>query len=94
MEQLKLTVNFKKKYQMKRFMQILAWMELCGNVGHFTNFLVGLDGDGNARPKFVFEDEDTQNIFDEMRSNLCKEDLKTIPNIKNVGSVDTAFLID
>lgn len=94
MEQLNLTVNFNKKYQMERFLQILAWMEMCGSVGHFTNFLVGLDGDGNARPKFTFEDEEIQNLFNEMRSKLCKEDLKTIPNIKNVGSVDVAFLID
>ena len=94
MEELNLTVKFKKEYQLKRFLQILAWMEMCGNVGHFTNFLVGLDGDGNARPKFIFEDECIQNIFDEMRTTLCKEDLNTIPNIKNVSNVDMAFLID
>ena len=70
MEKINIEVNFKEKRQMKEFMRMLAWMEYCGNIGHCTDFLVILDGDGSARPKFKFEDEDVQKQFDDLRNNM------------------------
>lgn len=95
MNKLNITVSFPKEYQMKKFISILAWIELCGNVGHCTDFIVAMDGDGNARPKFVFENEELQEYFNSIRQQLAMTELKTYPNIKMDGSerFDTAFFI-
>lgn len=93
MSKLNLTVIFPEERQMNVFLNMLAWMELCGNVGHCTDFVVKLDGDGSARPKFIFNDESLQNSYDELRKQYL-DDLKTMPHIKNVGSVDIGFYID
>lgn len=94
MAELKLTVRFPKEYQLNKFINMLAWMELCGNVGHCTDFIVVMDGDGTARPKFIFETEEEQKQFEELRRQLCKEDLSTIPNVRNYGNADILFGID
>lgn len=70
MEKLNIEVSFKEKRQMKEFMRMLAWMEHCGNIGHYTDFLVGLDGGGSARPKFKFEDKEAQKEYEDLRHNM------------------------
>lgn len=70
MEKINIEVSFEEKRQMKEFVRMLAWMEYCGNVGHCTSFLVGLDGDGNARPKFKFENEEMQKKYEDIRRNM------------------------
>lgn len=84
MEKINIEVSFKEKRQMKEFIRILAWMEYCGDIGHYTNFLVGLDGDGSARPKFKFKDENTQKQYDDLRRSMSdikyprkKEEVRT-----------------
>lgn len=57
----------------KHLMNMLAWIELLGNVGHSASFKVYADGDGNCRWKFKFEDEEQQKQFDALRKELCKE---------------------
>lgn len=94
MVELKLTVRFPKDYQMNRFINMLAWMEMCGNVGHCTDFIVVMDGDGTARPKFIFETEELQKQFDEIRRRYAMEDLRTTPNVHNYGNADILFGID
>ena len=61
-----------------QFLNMLAWMELCGNVGHCTDFQVRLGGDGSARPKFKFDSEEMQKSFDDLRTDMISE-LKKIP---------------
>lgn len=94
--ELNITVSFPKEYQMKKFIFMLAWMELCGNAGHCTDFIVMMDGDGNARPKFVFENEELQEYFNSIRQQLAMTEFKTYPNIKMDGGerFDTSFCID
>ena len=96
MSEINITVSFPKEYQMKKFISMLAWMELCGHVGHCTDFIVLMDGDGNARPKFTFETKELQEQFINIRQNLARTTLKTYPNIKIEGikRFDTSFCID
>lgn len=95
MKSININVTFPKEYQLNRFINMLAWMELCGNVGHFTDFVVAMDGDGNARPKFTFDDSGVQKQFDELRKSYAMKELSSIPNYKTVNnSYDISFLID
>lgn len=94
MVELDLKVKFPHQRHMTSFIKMLAWMELCGNVGHCTDFVVVMDGDGSARPKFIFNDDEVQEQFDTLRKNYCECELRTIPNVKDVGSVDMGFGID
>ena len=70
MKKINVEVAFKEERQMKEFMKMLARMEYCGNIGHYTDFLVGLDGDGSARPKFKFEDVETQKTYEDLRRSM------------------------
>ena len=70
MKKINVEVAFKEERQMKEFMKMLAWMEYCGNIGHYTDFLVGLDGDGSSRPKFKFEDVETQKTYEDLRRSM------------------------
>ena len=90
-----ITINFEKEYQLKRFIDILAWMELCGDTGHCTDFLVVMDGDGTARPKFVIEDRDLHARFIETRKKFIQGEFKTYPNYRcDAKKHDIAFCID
>jgi hypothetical protein len=59
--------------QTKHLVNMLAWIELLGNVGHSASFKVFADGDGATRWKFKFENEEEQKMFDNLRKELCKE---------------------
>ena len=78
MKKLSIDVYFPQERHMNQFLNMLAWMELCGNVGHCTDFQVRLDGDGSARPKFKFDSEEMQKSFDDLRTDMISE-LKNIP---------------
>lgn len=69
----------------KEFLKMLAWIELCGSIGHTPKyFKVYVDGDGKARLKFDFDTKEDcleyKNIKKEMLNNYNKkgEDLKEI----------------
>ena len=70
MKKLSIDVYFPQERHMNQFLNMLAWMELCGNVGHCTDFQVRLDGDGSARPKFKFNSEEMQKSFDDLRTDM------------------------
>ena len=90
-EELNIKVKFPKERQMKSFVKMLAWMEFCGNIGHCTDFMVRLDGDGSARPKIEFETEELQESYDELRKSM--NDLyKTTPQYPD--DVDIHICID
>lgn len=91
MTELKITVKFPKDRHINTFVNMLAWMELCGNAGHCTDFQVRLDGDGDARPKFVFENKELQTSYDELRKRYEKKEFRTIPNYP--GDIDVKFSI-
>lgn len=91
MKELNLKVSFKEERQMREFMKMLAWMEYCGNIGHYTDFLVGLDGDGTARPKFKFEDEEVQKQFEDLRRGM--NDIKYPRREKDYILTDMHFSI-
>lgn len=66
----------------KHLFNMLAWIELLGNVGHSASFNVYADGDGNTRWKFKFENKETQEAFDKLRKELCKEYINTHKDIE------------
>lgn len=76
MNTLKFEVTFPDDNQMNEFIKMIAWMELCGNVGHCTDFLVTLDGDGRARPDFKLESEELQKKYDEIKQSLLENEYK------------------
>lgn len=92
MSTLKFEVSFPHERQMNKFINMLAWMELCGNVGHCTDFMVRLDGDGSARPKIKFETEELQKEYDELRKSFLNDEYKRIPMYPD--DVDIHFCID
>lgn len=57
----------------KHLLNMLAWIELLGNVGHSADFKVYVDGDGNSRWKFQFDNQEFQEQFNNLRKELCKE---------------------
>lgn len=93
MSKINVTVEFQLERHMDTFINMLAWMELCGNIGHNTGFIVNLDGDGNARPKFTFDDPALQERFDVIRKGSYRH-LQTAPNVRNVINADVEFRMD
>lgn len=68
----KVTAGFDTVDQANTFVNMLAWMEMCGNIGHSSSFVVHLDGDGAARPKFLFDTAEMQKRYEELRHEMCK----------------------
>lgn len=61
--------------QMKTLIRMLAWMEICGSIGHTTSFFVNYDGDGPARLTFDFGDY--QEEYDDFKESLFEVYKKT-----------------
>jgi hypothetical protein len=57
----------------KDLLNMLAWIELLGNIGHSASFKVFADGDGSTRWKFKFKNKKEQEQFDILRKELLKE---------------------
>lgn len=53
--------------QLNTIMQMLAWMEMCGNIGHCTSFRTIFDGDGTGKIKVSFDNDEEQRAYDAMR---------------------------
>ena len=68
--------------QEEHLINMLAWIELLGNVGHSASFKVYADGDGSTRWTFKFEDEKQQEEFDELRKKLCQEYINNYKDIE------------
>ena len=60
-------------YNKEEFINMLAWIELCGDLGHTCEyFQVGVDGDGAGRLKFKFEDENQQKEYNDIIKEMLK----------------------
>lgn len=77
---LTLTIGGTGKTQ--HFMEMLAWIELLGKVGHSTSFKVYIDGDGSSRWQFQFEDKEEQKKFMEIQRELCKQQINEEKDIE------------
>ena len=68
-------VNIRSKNDTQRhndeFMRMCAWMELCGNIGHYVDFRVNYDGDGPAHLNFNFAGSD-QSRFEQLKAELLE----------------------
>lgn len=65
---IEISANDSNKYE---FMNMLAWIELCGNIGHTCQyFQVGVDGDGSGKMNFKFDDKDLQKDYDELKKEM------------------------
>lgn len=69
----KVEATFDTVDQANTFVNLMAWMEMCGNIGHSSDFVVHLDGDGTVRPKFLFDTAEIQKRYEELRHDMCKE---------------------
>lgn len=65
-----INLYMRNSYQEENLMKMLAWMELCGNVGHSTNFRVIFDGDGTAKIHCNFETEELQEKYNQIRREV------------------------
>lgn len=63
-------ITMRNSYQEKNLMRMFAWMELCGNVGHSTNFNVIFDGDGTAKIHCNFETEELQEKYNQIKKEM------------------------
>lgn len=60
----------RNSFQEENLMKILAWMELCGDVGHYTEFTVCFDGDGDAAIYCDFETEELREKYKVFQKEL------------------------
>ena len=65
-----INLYMRNSYQEENLMRMLAWMELCGNVGHSTYFRVIFDGDGTAKIHCNFETEELQEKYNQIRREV------------------------
>ena len=73
------------KENKREFLKMLAWIQICGEYGHTPKkFKVSVDGDGSGRLKFIFDDTEDLEIFNDVKQELirdynkCKGDLQQI----------------
>ena len=66
-------IDIKGSGRTKHLINMLAWIELLGDIGHSTSFKVYVDGDGCSRWKFKFENEEEQKQFNILKQQLCDE---------------------
>lgn len=52
--------------------RMLAWIELCGNIGHSADLKVMIDRDGITQFKFEFQDKEMQKAYEECKKNLLE----------------------
>lgn len=63
---------------LRKFLQMIGYMDHCGNIGHSTGFQVGFDGDGAARIKVEFDDKEDQKAYDDMKRTFDENTINTI----------------
>ena len=68
---------------LKNFVKMLAWIELCGNVGHSASFKVFCDGDGATRYRFDFDDEAMRALYSLQKDILMGENINPHKDIKD-----------
>ena len=70
-ESISIVTSEQNKAQMMRMM---AWMQGCGEIGHSPQyFKVGVDGDGSGRINFKFDNEEDENMFKKIKSEMMSD---------------------
>ena len=70
-ESISIDTSEQNKTQMMRMM---AWMQGCGEIGHSPQyFKVGVDGDGSGRINFKFDNEEDENMFKKIKSEMMSD---------------------
>ena len=70
-ESISIDTSEQNKAQMMRMM---AWMQGCGEIGHSPQyFKVGVDGDGSGRINFKFDNEEDENMFKKIKSEMMSD---------------------
>lgn len=67
------------------FLKMLAWMEICSQIGHSTSFNVWVDGDGMADFKFEPIDPDVKKAYAALKEEINKQRDETGKDIKDFG---------
>lgn len=93
MESITIKACFPEKRHMDEFIRMMAWMELCGNIGHSSHFVVTVDGDGDARPNFIFETDGMQEKYDKTRKRYIMNEYKSAQNHRgsDFDRIDISF---
>lgn len=63
--------NKVQEQHLNTLINMFAWMEVCGSIGHYTDFRVNYDGDGRARMVFGFGID--QEKYEELKKQYLKE---------------------
>lgn len=67
-------VKIEGKGNILHLIKMLAYIEWCGSVGHTPKALrVYIDGDGTTRFKFKFNNEDTQQLYEDFKKHITEE---------------------
>ena len=54
-------------------MNIFAWIEYLGKIGHSASFKVSVDGDGAGRVRFEFDDKNIQATYDKIMADISQQ---------------------
>lgn len=81
-----------EEYQAKDLMSLLKYMECCGNIGHTSNIVVFIDGDGAFRPKFKTTVTPSRQLACAEKSNQWFKELKDTKAGYDLRIEDTVFL--
>lgn len=74
------------KENKREFLKMLAWIQLCGDVGHTCQwFRVGVDGDGTGRLRFTFDDTEDLEIFNDVKKELMRDYNKGKGDLKQIS---------
>ena len=68
---------------LSKLLKMFAWMEICGSIGHSTDFHVGYDGDGSASYTFKPKDKDVAKAYEQLKKEINKQRDDTGEDIKN-----------
>ena len=73
-----------KEKNSNEFLKMLAWIYLCGSVGHTSKFEVTVDGDGQGIVKFDFLDEESREKINEIKNELLEEYINKGKDLKEI----------
>lgn len=69
---MKINIRAFTSEQLNTMANMIAWMEVCGNIGHSSTFTVKVDGDGNGKIKAVYDNEQNQQEYDFLKHKMLQ----------------------
>lgn len=57
----------------EEMLRLMAWIEICGSIGHSSEFTVNVDGDGRGRVKFDFPTLEEKSNYNRIKNELFQK---------------------